>query len=213
MQNVFFTSDTHFFHKNVITYSNRPFLSEEEKLRHLGTERLKISYDSVNRMNSCLIDEINKVVGESDVLYHLGDFAYCHKNFASIDGLRRTINCKDIRFVRGNHDRVEEICRLGTVLNNVHEETIQSARFVLCHYSMNVWPKMNRKAIHLYGHSHSSAEDHLDKIYPNRRSMDVGVDNAYRILGKYRPFSFKEITRILGNKKGNYIDHHKEDNS
>ena len=41
------------------------------------------------------------------------------------------------------------------------------------------------------------AEARLDKIMPCRRSMDVGVDNAYWLLGEWRPFSIDEIITFL----------------
>ena len=36
--------------------------------------------------------------------------------------------------------------------------------------------------------------------------MDVGVDNAFRILGEYRPFSFREIASIMESRPGFRID-------
>ena len=52
---IFFTSDTHFNHKAIISYCSRPF-------------------ESVEEMNDRLIDNWNQVVKPSDTVYHLGDF-------------------------------------------------------------------------------------------------------------------------------------------
>ena len=54
-QKVFFTSDLHLGHANVITYDNRPFSSVEE-------------------MDEELIRRWNAKVGKGDVVYVLGDF-------------------------------------------------------------------------------------------------------------------------------------------
>ena len=57
---IFFTSDTHFNHKAIISYCSRPF-------------------ESVEEMNDRLIDNWNQVVKPNDTVYHLGDFAlYCN---------------------------------------------------------------------------------------------------------------------------------------
>ena len=52
---VFFTSDTHFNHTNIIRFCDRPFGSTEE-------------------MNEKLIGNWNSVVGPDDIVFHLGDF-------------------------------------------------------------------------------------------------------------------------------------------
>lgn len=51
---VFFTSDTHFGHSNVIRYDKRPFRD-------------------VTEMNEALIKNWNRAVSPSDTVYHLGD--------------------------------------------------------------------------------------------------------------------------------------------
>ena len=53
---VFFVSDTHFGHENIIRFCNRPFLNVEE-------------------MNEVLIENWNKIVPEDGTVFHLGDFA------------------------------------------------------------------------------------------------------------------------------------------
>jgi len=54
---IFFTSDLHFGHENIIGFCNRPF-------------------KDVDKMNKRLIDNINARCNEEDTLYHLGDFAF-----------------------------------------------------------------------------------------------------------------------------------------
>jgi calcineurin-like phosphoesterase family protein len=74
---------------------------------------------------------------------------------------------------------------------------------------MALWDQSHRKSWNLYGHSHSGAENKLDQLFPDRKSMDIGVDNAFKILGEYRPFAFSEIQNLMNKKKGHLIgDHH-----
>ena len=51
----FFTSDTHFYHANIINFCGRPF-------------------KNVEVMNETLIANWNSVVGADDIVFHLGDF-------------------------------------------------------------------------------------------------------------------------------------------
>lgn len=78
----YFTSDTHFGHENIIEYCNRPFLD-------------------VAHMNKEMTIRWNHVVGPSDTVYHLGDFAMGKKELWRY--YRANLNGKII-FVIGNHD-------------------------------------------------------------------------------------------------------------
>ena len=79
---IYFTSDTHFNHTNIIRYCNRPF-------------------NCVDEMNNSLVQNWNKIITNNDVVYHLGDFALGMKEQANdiIKKLKGTIY-----LIRGNHD-------------------------------------------------------------------------------------------------------------
>lgn len=166
----FFTSDTHFGHKNIILYCNRPFSSVEE-------------------MDEQLIANWNSKVGIKDTVYHLGDFAFYQQ-----DKILEILNRLNgyINIVPGNHDK-NLLKALKTtsgmkvnILDSLYSETfvVEDERipFVMCHYAMKVWDKAHYGAIHLYGHSHGSLKE------DNSLSMDVGVDT-----NSYTPYSIDEI--------------------
>jgi calcineurin-like phosphoesterase family protein len=67
----------------------------------------------------------------------------------------------------------------------------------MLHYPMLSWDALHHGGIHLYGHSHGRYEGELDKIFPGRRSMDVGVDNIFRLFGMWRPISLGEVINLL----------------
>ncbi len=179
----FITSDTHFGHKNIIKYSNRPFASIEE-------------------MDNELIHRWNAKVPKNAVIYHLGDLAF--GNALSIEELLRRLNGR-IRFFPGNHDKV--------ILNNkklqalfewcrpfsFHESKAPNKqKIVMCHYAFDVWNKHHHGSWMLHGHSHGSLPR------GGRIRMDVGVD----CHPNYEPFSFKEIEEQLSGLQPAVLDHH-----
>jgi calcineurin-like phosphoesterase family protein len=67
---------------------------------------------------------------------------------------------------------------------------------------MAFWDGSHHGSFHIYGHCHTNSEAKLDAFYPERRSIDVGVDNAALQLGNYQPFSKEDLIGILGGRKG-----------
>lgn len=82
MPNVWFISDTHFGHANIIKYCARPFSNVEE-------------------MNQAMITRWNTVVAPEDTVFHLGDFALTPK-FRQTELLAQLYGTKHL--ILGNHD-------------------------------------------------------------------------------------------------------------
>jgi calcineurin-like phosphoesterase family protein len=209
MNRVFFTADTHFGHANIIKYCQRPFLSRaEQRVLDNGGEP-RVSEEAAERMNEVLIDAINALVGAHDTLWHLGDWAMGGSGGyqESCRCFRERIACRTVNIVWGNHDR-HSIRDLFDQAHAQVEISVAGQKITLNHYAMAVWEDSHKGAWQLYGHSHSRAEAWLDNHMPGRRSLDVGVDNAARLLGAYRPWSFEELRALLDNQPGCAIDHH-----
>lgn len=79
---MWFTSDLHFWHKNVITFCKRPWATVEE-------------------MNEGLIANWNSVVGPNDLVMCLGDMFFCGTTKAK-EIMSRLNGTKQL--LRGNHD-------------------------------------------------------------------------------------------------------------
>lgn len=82
MEKTWFIGDTHFSHRMIIPYCNRPFLT-------------------VSDMNEAMIDNWNKVVRKEDKVIMNGDFALCGKDMVIEIG--QQLNGRKT-LILGNHD-------------------------------------------------------------------------------------------------------------
>ena len=169
---IWFTSDTHFGHANIIQHCARP-------------------YRNAGHMDDALVAHWNSRVGVDDEVFHLGDL-FWNMPPDALRALRARLNGR-IHLVPGNHDHPETLLSEGlvdSVLPQIHELVVQPATaksrttLVLCHYPLEEWNRLHRGAIHLHGHCHGRL--------PARdlRRLDVGVD-----VHQYRPIALKEILK------------------
>lgn len=203
-----------------------------------GSSRWRITEEAIEMMNTELIKNINSVTTPNSEVWCLGDVAFGPKNddsdssgyFKLCKNFVDQINCKSFNVIWGNHDdrcfdywECEKLPKqehdrrcIGSLFDRSYTQvhiSVKGQLIVLNHYAMAVWDKSHRGAWQLYGHSHSQAEPWMNKNMPGRRSFDVGVDNAKKLLGAYRPFRFSEIVKLMANQEGFSMDHHIPKNS
>lgn len=176
---IFFTSDNHFGHLNVINYCNRPF-------------------SSVWEMDEIMIYRWNTTVKEYDTVYHLGDFTLGNR-VKALEILNRLNG--NINIIEGNHDfrwfKHFNFNEAGIeVLNSIYElKGYSPIPIVLCHYPMASWPMSHYGSLHLHGHTHGkigiigkSSDTDLPPNQDNGTRIDVGVDSW-----DYYPVSLEEL--------------------
>jgi calcineurin-like phosphoesterase family protein len=172
----YFTSDSHFDHKNIIQYCNRPF-------------------KNIDEMNETMVEKWNSIVTNNDTVYHLGDFTLGNirqftKWISQLNG--------NIKILPGSHDhqwlkdfipsdKVQIVARLISVefpeiMIGKYPQVI-----VMCHYSMRVWYRSYYGSWHLFGHSHGN----LKGI---GLSFDVGVDCT-----EFAPLPLKVVALKMAN--------------
>ena len=172
---VFFTSDTHFFHENVLRYSKRGFGSVEE-------------------MNEAIISKWNKVVPRDGVVFHLGDFSFGGERQWNemLDRLKG-----EIHLIVGNHDL--QMLK-SPVMNRFAEVEFQkiiqvgSEKILLNHYPFLCYSGAVRGQWQLFGHVHGEEKerDRERLEYLFRTQYDVGVDN-----NGFAPVSYMQLRSIL----------------
>ena len=176
MSSTWFTSDTHFNHKNIITYCGRNF-------------------DDLDSMTESLVSNWNNAVREGDTVYHLGDFAlsWGKKHEELIDGILRRLNGQK-HLIVGNHDR-DEVTRSRRWVTVSHYKELKVAigghqqAIVLCHYPLRSWNQQHYGSWMLHGHCHGTLPDIGGKI------MDVGVD-----CHQHKPISLSHVSELMGGR-------------
>lgn len=154
------------------------------------------NFPTIEDHNEVILDGINSTAEKDDLIYLLGDFCW-HGEESWLSRIR----CKNIHLIIGNHDRAK-LGKLCKTAQDVADIKIQGTPVFLSHYPHAYWPASHHGSLHLYGHVHSQREATLDAAFPGRRSMDVGVDNAFLLLGAYRPFTEDEVLDILLKRPG-----------
>jgi calcineurin-like phosphoesterase family protein len=154
-------------------------------------------------MNTHLVSNINEVVGQDDILFHLGDWSF--GGFEQIEKFRNQIICKNIHLITGNHDyhierNKDSIQSIFSSVNKYLELTVKfgvgtmlhgEQSFVLMHYPIASWNNMARGTIHLHGHVHLLANQRIGK----GKMMDVGVDG-----NDLYPISLGDVYRYMKNQ-------------
>lgn len=151
--NVFFSSDTHYYHENIIKYCSRPFRDASE-------------------MNVSMSEAWNSRVGPDDVAFHLGDVSAGLRDNA--EGLRSIVGSLRGRkiLVRGNHDHLPDEWYIAAGFHSVFN-VLRLGDVLLTHYPLHEalsrgldLPPLETLEFVVHGHSHRTDvpdyEDHFN---------------------------------------------------
>ena len=147
---IWFTSDLHFGHDNIVKYCDRPCTVAEH--------------------TDFIIESLNKHIKDGDTVYHLGDFSYGKKiKFDDLKLILDRLN-GDWQFIIGNHDnenQLKALCQKTNhkVLGDYHSESIKGKTFIMFHYPIESWWNKKRGSIHLYGHTHHNDMRKIENRY------------------------------------------------
>jgi calcineurin-like phosphoesterase family protein len=199
---VWVTSDTHYSHTNICRgITNWRLPNGDVPVKQTRP------FETLDKMNASIVNNINEVVGQDDVLIHFGDWSF--GGFEKIEEFRNRLIVQEIHLIFGNHDHFQ--------VNN--KDNIQSlfastqwflqlnylGETIECmHFPIASWNGLNKGRIHLHGHVHLPN----NKKYGNGRRMDVGVDGN----PDFAPYDLRQIIndmkkRPIGSELG-VEDHH-----
>jgi calcineurin-like phosphoesterase family protein len=173
---IFFSSDHHFGHANILKYCNRPFKDVEE-------------------MDRVLVDNWNSVVTNKDIVYHLGDFSFgpAPLYLNQLNGTKY--------FVRGNHEKPLVNALGNKDIPYIRHLKIESyPEIVISHFAMRVWNKSHFGSYHLFGHSHGRLEPYKRSVDIGIDSHWITGKK------EFRPFSCEEVCSFLEKREGEKLE-------
>ena len=193
---IYFISDTHFGHSNIINICQRPF-------------------ESIEQMDNVLIDNWNNIVTNNDIVYIVGDFA---GDNADADYYLDKLNGKKI-LILGNHDRnwikklykrknwdifkdpdYKLLIKKGYFYDIKHytEKVINGQFFTICHYPMIDFAFSSKLfgekfGFHIHGHIHNNLKEEFKYLFRAFNTLNCGVE-----INNYKPVNLEEL--ILNNQ-------------
>lgn len=136
---IFYISDLHFGHRNILNLANRPFKSIED-------------------MQETIIKNWNSVVSDSDEVYIIGDVFFKMDEVAA-SAIIKSLNGKK-HLIEGNHDReivknknLRDLFESISPYKKIHDN---GRTVILCHYPILEWDGYFRGNYHVFGHIHNN---------------------------------------------------------
>ena len=171
MANIFFASDHHFDHANILTFK-----------RDDGTALRE--FDSVSHMNEHMVNCHNSVVKPGDKVYFLGDVCMDRKS-RGLEILARMNGEKVL--IKGNHDQCKpaDYLRYFKDIRGSH----QFEGLIMTHIPIHS-ESLARWGLNVHGHLHYNVVRMPLSQIPDQRYFNVGMERI-----NYTPISLEEIKK------------------
>ena len=166
----FYIADTHFGHRSVLSFDNRPFSDIEE-------------------MDRSLIRLWNRRVQKNDNVYIVGDFAYRNEHpeewyLEQLKGRKHLII--------GNHDKkllknAKAMAHFESVDKMMHVSD-DGHQICVCHFPLAEWNGFFKGSLHIYGHIHNQVTDTGVFMQTRQRAYNAGC-----MLYNYSPVTLREL--------------------
>lgn len=185
---IFFTSDLHLGHQNVIRHDNRPFSNAVE-------------------MDKEIIKRWNSVVSPRDIIYILGDISW-HSGDKNYELMLKLNGRK--RLVLGNHDKyflknkkmLLENCIFESIKDS-DELRVDDNIFIMSHYPIHFYNHQYHGAIMLYGHVHNNKDENNVQMAREllvKNETPCKMVNVGTMMWDYTPVSLSQILEKANNQ-------------
>lgn len=156
-------SDVHLWHRNILEYCDRPYVSVESMSNHLMDR---------------LVDQSR----EEDVLWFLGDLSFQLGTYKDWLFERLSDMQGSMRWILGNHDdhpdkngtfrRMERLVSLFDFVGHADSRLYAGKHVFFSHYPLDIPNVDTGRLVSIHGHTHGSIPNPIGRI-------DVGVDNLF----------------------------------
>lgn len=177
---IYFTSDQHFGHFNIIRLSRRPFATVEE-------------------MDATMLERWNSKVKDDDTVYVLGDLFF---RAATVEPILKELKGRK-HLILGNHDgswtKRVDLAQYFESVQTLKEVNADGRLLTLCHYPMLSYPEA-RRGFMIYGHVHNNVgDDYWPLIQRRPRMLNAGVD-----VNGFAPVTFDEL--VANNRRFSQVN-------
>lgn len=177
MNDVYFSSDLHLGHKNIIPIADRPF-------------------KNVEQMNDTITENMFNIPAGSH-LYLLGDLAWNQQYLQTF--LLQKPKGINIHWILGNHDKrcnKEGLRKYFETVSRLKVIKVNDIEITLCHYPMLVWHRSyTKESWQLFGHIHKNTID----VPVMGKTANMNCE-----FWDYKPVSFEQLEEYMKNRPENY---------
>jgi len=185
---IFFTSDNHFHHENIMKFCHRPF-------------------ETIQEQDQTLIENWNKVVPQDGLVFHLGDFAW--GGYQAWKKVREQLN-GEIILIKGNHDlkngpqsnqQYDSLFKLHTQQMKIE---IEGRKLYLNHFPFlcygGTYRDKNGLVFQPFGHCHISNVNNRNTGKDFNRCIDMLFSTQYDVgvdFNNFTPISWYELNEKI----------------
>jgi calcineurin-like phosphoesterase family protein len=177
MNEIWFTSDSHFNHANILN-----FISSVD-----GKSKVRPEFSSVEEMNEAMIERWNKTISPNDKVYHMGDVGF---GKSSLESVLSRLNGKK-RLILGNHDYTEK--RDFDLYFKYFQKIMESRRIeslVFTHRPILLGKNEVKIKGNVHGHIH-------EQVINDPRYLNLSVEQT-----NYTPVGYESFIRPEFIKRG-----------
>jgi calcineurin-like phosphoesterase family protein len=203
MEQVWFVSDTHFSHRNIVKFC-------PQRQVEFGVDLN--DPDMLQKHDDALIRRWNMTVGKHDTVYILGDLSFApveetKKILEKLHGKKHLIIGNHDGSCKGLDNYFESVSQIKEVWFKTHMFSFldEHMHCILCHFPMMAWNRRMHGSIQVHGHLHGSG-DELNKMSGELR-VDIGFDSELANCGLV---SLEQLYNYMKNEvaKGKKFEDH-----